>query len=153
MTEVLGRKFHFYRVYITTFSEKNQVLFFRRGGCKKYARLQKEDMIRENITAMVSCFARAYHTGANACPVFSDTAARALRFCLFGFLPYHTIFMHRPSRISGTYADTFIKKRRLYVQKKSEKAEKSTKTPFTFSFRRYIMPSYRQNRRKAATQS
>ena len=30
----------------------------------------------ENITAMVSCFARAYHTGANACPVFSDTAAR-----------------------------------------------------------------------------
>lgn len=32
----------------------------------------------ENITAMVSCFARAYHTGANACPVFSDTAARAL---------------------------------------------------------------------------
>lgn len=32
----------------------------------------------ENITAMVSCFARAYHTDANACPVFSDTAARAL---------------------------------------------------------------------------
>lgn len=27
---------------------------------------------------MVSCFARAYHTGANACPVFSDTAAHAL---------------------------------------------------------------------------
>ena len=27
---------------------------------------------------MVSCFARAYLTGANACPVFSDTAARAL---------------------------------------------------------------------------
>ncbi len=41
---------------------------------------------------MVSCFARAYHTGANACPVFSDTTARTLRFCLFGFLPYHTIF-------------------------------------------------------------
>ena len=38
---------------------------------------------------MVSCFARAYHTGANACPVFSDTTARTLRFCLFGF--FHII--------------------------------------------------------------
>ena len=81
---------------------------------------------------MVSCFARAYHTGANACPVFSDTAARTLRFCLFGFLPYHSIFMHRPSRISGTYADTFMKKSRLYVQKKSEKTEKAQKHPLLF---------------------
>ena len=81
---------------------------------------------------MVSCFARTYHTGANACPVFSDTAARALRFCLFGFLPYHSIFMHRPSRISGTYADTFMKKSRLYVQKNQKKPKKAQKYPLFF---------------------
>lgn len=81
---------------------------------------------------MVSCFARAYHTGANACPVFSDTTARTLRFCLFGFLPYHTIFMHRPSRISGTYADTFMKKSRLYVQKNQKKPKKAQKHPLLF---------------------
>ena len=81
---------------------------------------------------MVSCFARAYPTGANACPVFSDTAARALRFCLFGFLPYHSIFMHRPSRISGTYADTFMKKSRLYVQKNQKKPKKAQKYPLFF---------------------
>ena len=81
---------------------------------------------------MVSCFARAYHTGANACPVFSDTAARTLRFCLFGFLPYHSIFMHRPSRISGTYADTFMKKSRLYVQKNQKKPKKAQKYPLFF---------------------
>lgn len=81
---------------------------------------------------MVSCFARAYHTGANACPVFSDTTARTLRFCLFGFLPYHSIFMHRPSRISGTYADTFMKKSRLYVQKNQKKPKKAQKYPLFF---------------------
>lgn len=83
---------------------------------------------------MVSCFARAYHTGANACPVFSDTTARTLRFCLFGFLPYHSIFMHRPSRISGTYADTFMKKSRLYVQKKIRKSRKKRKNTLYFFF-------------------
>ena len=82
---------------------------------------------------MVSCFARAYHTGANACPVFSDTAARALRFCLFGFLPYHSIFMHRPSRISGTYADTFMKKA-VYTSKKIRKSRKKRKNTLYFFF-------------------
>lgn len=31
-----------------------------------------------NMTALVSCFARAYHRWANVVPVFDDTAAEAL---------------------------------------------------------------------------
>lgn len=81
---------------------------------------------------MVSCFARAYHTGANACPVFSDTTARTLRFCLFGFLPYHTIFYAQAVKNFWHLCRHFHEKSRLYVQKNQKKPKKAQKYPLFF---------------------
>lgn len=83
---------------------------------------------------MVSCFARAYHTGANACPVFSDTTARTLRFCLFGFLPYHTIFYAQAVKNFWHLCRHFHEKKPSIRPKKISKSRKKHKNALYFFF-------------------
>lgn len=83
---------------------------------------------------MVSCFARAYLTGANACPVFSDTAARTLRFCLFGFLPYHTIFYAQAIKNFWHLCRHFHEKTPPIRPKKIRKSRKKRKNTLYFFF-------------------
>lgn len=42
--------------------------------------------------------------------------------------------MHRPSRISNTYADTFIKKNAVYTSKKIRKSRKKHRITLYFFF-------------------
>lgn len=83
---------------------------------------------------MVSCFARAYHTGANACPVFSDSAARALPVLPFRFSSVSYHFYAQAIKNFWHLCRHFHKKNAVYTSKKIRKSRKKHRITLYFFF-------------------